>query len=74
MRLKDKVAIVTGAGAGIGEAIARRYAHEGARVVIAEIDAARGKANEDAIRKDGGSAVFVSTDVASEEPSKKWST
>ena len=71
MRLKDKVAIVTGAGAGIGEAIARRYAHEGARVIIAEIDAARGKANEGAIRKEGGEAIFVSTDVASEEQIKE---
>ena len=71
MRLKGKVAIVTGAGAGIGEAIARRYAHEGARVVIAEIDAARGKANEDAIREKDGEAIFVATDVASEEQIKE---
>jgi NAD(P)-dependent dehydrogenase (short-subunit alcohol dehydrogenase family) len=71
VRLKDKVAIVTGAGAGIGEAIARRYAHEGASVIIAEIDAARGKANEGAIRNEGGEAIFVSTDVASEEQIKE---
>jgi NAD(P)-dependent dehydrogenase (short-subunit alcohol dehydrogenase family) len=71
VRLKEKVAIVTGAGAGIGEAIARRYAHEGARVVIAEIDAARGKANEDAIREEDGEAIFVATDVASEEQIKE---
>ena len=37
MRLKNKVAIVTGGGAGIGEAIAVRYAQEGARAVIAEV-------------------------------------
>jgi NAD(P)-dependent dehydrogenase (short-subunit alcohol dehydrogenase family) len=70
MRLKDKVAIITGAGAGIGEAVARRYAREGARVVIAEIDPIRGKTTEDAIRKDGGEATFVRTDVASEEQIK----
>jgi NAD(P)-dependent dehydrogenase (short-subunit alcohol dehydrogenase family) len=70
VRLKDKVAIVTGAGAGIGEAIARRYAGEGARVMIAEIDPVRGKATEDAIRKDGGEATFVRTDVALEEQIK----
>jgi NAD(P)-dependent dehydrogenase (short-subunit alcohol dehydrogenase family) len=70
MRLKDKVAIITGAGAGIGEAVARRYAREGARVIIAEIDPMRGKTTEDAIRKDGGEATFVQTDVASEEQIK----
>jgi glucose 1-dehydrogenase len=44
MRLKDKVAIVTGAARGIGLAIARRYVAEGARVTIADIDAAAGEA------------------------------
>ena len=40
MRLQDKVAIVTGAGAGIGKAVALRYAREGARVVVADVDKA----------------------------------
>jgi len=44
MRLKDKVAIVTGAAHGIGLAIARRYVAEGARVTIADVDAAAGEA------------------------------
>jgi NAD(P)-dependent dehydrogenase (short-subunit alcohol dehydrogenase family) len=66
MRLKNKVAIVTGAGAGIGEAIAMRFAQEGARVVVAEIAANRGQSAVEAIQKLGGEAVFVQTDVSSE--------
>ena len=59
MRLKDKVAIVTGAAHGIGLAIARRYVAEGARVTIADIDAAAGEAAARAL----GQARFVATDV-----------
>jgi len=66
MRLKNKVAIVTGGGAGIGEAIALRFAQEGARVVVAEISASRGKSTVEAIQKLGGEAVFVQTDISSE--------
>ncbi|TIT48266.1 MAG: SDR family NAD(P)-dependent oxidoreductase, partial [Mesorhizobium sp.] len=43
-RLQDKVAIVTGAGRGIGEAIARAFHREGAKVVVAEIDQTTGEA------------------------------
>ncbi len=70
MRLQDKVAIVTGSGAGIGQAIAQRYAREGARVTIAEIDPIAGKATEDAICKTGGQAMFVETDMGSEDQIK----
>src|SRR6266699_2081232 len=59
MRLKDKVAIVTGAARGIGLAIARRYVAEGARVTIADINAAAGEAAARAL----GNARFLATDV-----------
>ncbi len=68
--MKDKVAIVTGGGAGIGEAIALKYAQEGARVVVAEINPERGKSSVQAIRKQGGEAVFAPTDVSSEDQVK----
>ena len=66
MRLKNKTAIVTGAGAGIGRAIAERFGREGASVVIAEVDADSGGAAEQRIRDSGGEAVFVQTDVSDE--------
>lgn len=64
MRLKDKVAIVTGGGAGIGGAISTRFAEVGARVIVAEIDPGRGEARVESIRQAGGQAIFVRTDVA----------
>jgi 3-oxoacyl-[acyl-carrier protein] reductase len=60
MRLKDKVAIVTGAGSGFGEGIARRFAQEGARVIVNDIDPAGG---ERVARALGAAAAFVQADV-----------
>ena len=68
MRLTDKVAIVTGAGQGIGEAYAHRFAREGATVVVADINAEKGAAVARAI---GGTAVFERVDVSSEADTRR---
>ncbi|KAA9159587.1 SDR family oxidoreductase [Amycolatopsis acidicola] len=59
-----KVAVVTGAASGLGQGIARRFAEEGARVVLADVNAEAGKATAAAI---GDAAVFRQTDVADPE-------
>lgn len=64
MRFKDKVAIVTGAGQGIGETYARRLAAEGAAVVIAEINSEQGRRVAEAIEAEGGRAAFAQVDVS----------
>jgi NAD(P)-dependent dehydrogenase (short-subunit alcohol dehydrogenase family) len=66
MRLGDKVAIITGAGSGMGRTAAQMFAAEGARVIVAEFDARAGAETEDLVRAAGGEATFVRTDVSSE--------
>ncbi len=66
MEIKEKVAVVTGAGSGIGRAVAQRFAHEGAAVVIADMDEDAGSSAVSEIHSEGGQAAFVSVDVASE--------
>lgn len=61
--LENKVAIITGAGQGIGSATASLFAREGASVIIAEMDNVRGQAAADAITDEGGTAEFQHLDV-----------
>lgn len=63
MRLRNKVAVVTGAARGIGFASAERFVREGATVVLADIDGERGEAAAETIRASGGEALFVAADV-----------
>jgi meso-butanediol dehydrogenase/(S,S)-butanediol dehydrogenase/diacetyl reductase len=70
MKLKDKVAIITGAGAGIGKATAFLFANEGAKVICNSLsDSARNLV--DKIKASGGDAVFIRADVAIEDQAKK---
>src|SRR4051795_3111646 len=66
MRLKDKVAIVTGGAHGMGEAEARLFAKEGAEIVVADLLADQAEAVAADIRAGGGEAIAVRTDVTSE--------
>jgi len=63
-RLVDKVALITGAGSGIGRASAKLFTAEGAKVVVAELDAALGEASA---REAGAAARFVRTDVTDDD-------
>ncbi|WP_428486376.1 SDR family NAD(P)-dependent oxidoreductase [Rhodopila sp.] len=62
-RLEGKVSLLTGAGTGIGRATARLFAKEGAKVVIAELDAEAGEQTAHAIIQAGGEAIAIRTDV-----------
>jgi len=64
MRLKGKVAIITGGGSGIGRATAELFAREGAKVVVADYNADLGEETAQAIREAGGDALFVAVDVS----------
>lgn len=64
MRLKDKVAIITGAASGIGRAMALTFAKEGAKIIIADINVVRMEETANEIREAGGQAEYILTDVS----------
>lgn len=64
MRLQNKIAIITGAGSGIGRGVALAFVKEGAKVVVADWSEEGGKETVEQIRKIKGEAVFIKTDVS----------
>ncbi len=71
MRLKDKVSVITGAGAGIGKATALRFAQEGANLVVADRDETAGEEVVRQIKQSGKEAAFVYTDVSISEDCRR---
>ena len=73
MRVPGKVAIVTGAGSGIGRAAAEVLSEEGAKVVVADVDQKGGRETVDAIQKKGHIVHFVEADISREADAKRIS-
>ena len=71
MRLASKVAIITGAGSGIGQATALRFAQEGARVVVVDWNSEGGQETARLIHSSGGEAIFVEADVSQDEDARQ---
>ncbi len=71
MRLKDKIAIITGGGSGIGRATCQLFAQEGAEVAVVDINTKGGKETAALIKKAGGKAVFIRADVSQEDQVKR---
>jgi NAD(P)-dependent dehydrogenase (short-subunit alcohol dehydrogenase family) len=64
MRLQDKVALITGAGSGIGRESTLRFAQEGAKIVVVDVNTTGGKETVTMVESEGGKAVFVRADVS----------
>jgi NAD(P)-dependent dehydrogenase (short-subunit alcohol dehydrogenase family) len=73
MRLRDKVAVVTGGGAGIGQAVAEVFAEEGAKVVVADIDGKGAEETAGTIRSNGGAVHLVQADISREPDARNIS-
>ena len=71
MRLQGRVALITGAGSGIGQGIAELFAEEGAKVGLLELDEEKGRETLDHIRGAGGEALLLPGDVSKEEDVKR---
>lgn len=69
-RLKDKVAIITGAAMGIGKGIATAFANEGAKVVVADMNDAVGTQTVEELKASGAEAIFVHVDITNEDQIK----
>jgi NAD(P)-dependent dehydrogenase (short-subunit alcohol dehydrogenase family) len=63
---KDKIALITGAGSGIGRATALAFASQGAKVVVSDINRKTGEETAQQIRGEGGEAIFIASDVSDE--------
>jgi NAD(P)-dependent dehydrogenase (short-subunit alcohol dehydrogenase family) len=70
-QLENKVAIITGAGSGIGKAISLLYSSEGAKIVVSDINEKAGAETVNAIKSKGGDAIFVKADTSIAEDNKK---
>ncbi len=67
MRLRDKVALITGAGSGMGRLAALTFAREGARIIAADVSATAGEETVAQIAGSGGTAAFIAADVSKED-------
>ena len=74
MRLRDKVALITGSAGGMGKAAAELFAREGASVIVSDVLADEGEETAQAIRDAGGKAIFIKADVSQEDEVKRMVT